>query len=180
LIESIIVDIDAVEHFPLRFAVYARGGGAPAIEIAFTGISFDRPDASQFTFNPPPGATVVDESSAPELPSPDKPEAKPSGALPEAGPDAKPEVGDAPEFAVVGTGWTTVLVLGVPASEPEGHLSEMLALLPPVSGDWGSGRVLKTKLFTALLTDDGRLLVGAVTPERLYQAASDPAADLHR
>ncbi|MBM0236720.1 hypothetical protein JNW88_05375 [Micromonospora sp. ATA32] len=40
-----------------------------------------------------------------------------------------------------------------------------------VSGDWGSGRLLTGKLFSVLLTDDGRLLAGAVTPERLYQAA---------
>jgi hypothetical protein len=33
-------------------------------------------------------------------------------------------------------------------------------------------------LFTVLITDDGRLLLGAVSPERLYQAAADPAARL--
>jgi hypothetical protein len=111
----------------------------------------------------------------------DSPEATPEDK-PGAMPEDKPEVGsgDAPEFAVVGTGWTTVLVLGVPATELHGDATEVLALLPQVSGDWGSGRLLSTRLFSALLTDDGRLLAGAVSPERLYRAAADPAADLHR
>ncbi|MFC7640008.1 hypothetical protein ACFQX6_02355 [Streptosporangium lutulentum] len=47
----------------------------------------------------------------------------------------------------------------------------LLKSAKPVSGTWGSGRVIQTKLFSALLTDDGRLLVGAVTPEKLTEAA---------
>jgi hypothetical protein len=55
-------------------------------------------------------------------------------------------------------------------------LDAILNSLPDVSGDWGSGKLLRSNLFTGLLTDDGRLLVGAVSPEKLYAAASDPAA----
>ena len=54
----------------------------------------------------------------------------------------------------------------------------MLAALPKVSGGWGTGSLLTSRLFTVLVTDDGRVLVGAVSPERLYQAAADPAAKL--
>jgi len=43
--------------------------------------------------------------------------------------------------------------------------------LQRVSGDWGSGRLLTSRLVSALITDDGRLLVGAVPPQLLYQAA---------
>jgi hypothetical protein len=32
--------------------------------------------------------------------------------------------------------------------------------------------VLKGKLFSVLLTDDGRLIAGAVTPSRLYAVAA--------
>ena len=39
-----------------------------------------------------------------------------------------------------------------------------------MSGDWGSGRLLAGTAFSAVLTDDGRLAVGAVRPEKLYQA----------
>ena len=50
--------------------------------------------------------------------------------------------------------------------------------LPTVSGSWGSGHVLTGKLFSLLLTDDGRVLVGAVSPDTLFRAAADPAAAL--
>ena len=46
----------------------------------------------------------------------------------------------------------------------------MLRVLPRVSGTWGSGHLLKGTLFSALLTDDGRVVVGAVAPEALYAA----------
>jgi len=54
----------------------------------------------------------------------------------------------------------------------------VLASLPTVKGSWGSGKLLSGTLFSVLLTDDGRLLIGAVGPDQLYQAAADPAARL--
>jgi hypothetical protein len=73
---------------------------------------------------------------------------------------------------VVGSGWTTVLVTRVPsgALKGSGSMGEVLGALPKVSGSWGSGRVLRGTLFSAVLTDDGRVAVGAVSPERLYTA----------
>ncbi len=182
LIGSIHLAIDAVEHVPLRVAVLARGSDDPAIEIAFTQVSFDRPDASQFTFNPPPGATVIEEPQDTEGHDPGKPDdAKPDQAKPD---EAAPGL-DRPNVAVIGTGWTSVFVARLPAETDEspgqgapGGLAGMLATLPKVSGAWGSGSVLTSRLFTVLVTDDGRVLVGAVSPERLYEAAADPAAKL--
>ena len=46
----------------------------------------------------------------------------------------------------------------------------MLDLLPKVSGAWGTGHLLEGTLFSAVLTDDGRVAVGAVTPQTLYAA----------
>jgi hypothetical protein len=43
--------------------------------------------------------------------------------------------------------------------------------LPKVSGSWGSGHLLSGSLFSALITDDGKVLIGAVSPEKLYEAA---------
>jgi hypothetical protein len=43
-----------------------------------------------------------------------------------------------------------------------------------VHGAFGSGRIVRTTLLTGLLTDDGRLYVGAVTPEALQAAAAQP------
>ena len=166
LIDSVVLAIDAQEKIPLRFAVNARGGGAPAIEIAFTEVSFGRPDASQFAFNPPPGATVKEEEDGPRADHPEvAPPATPDGVAP-----------GAPDHAIVGSGWTSVLVVAMP--DDLGDAEQLLGLLPTVSGDWGSGRLLSTRLVSALLTDDGRLLLGAVSAERLYAAAADPAAKL--
>ena len=56
------------------------------------------------------------------------------------------------------------------ATSGAGQVSRMLEVLPKVSGAWGSGHLLKGTLFSALLTDDGRVVVGSVAPEALYAA----------
>ncbi|WP_410812271.1 LolA family protein [Micromonospora sp. 067-2] len=166
LVHQLRIAIDAKQHVPLRFEVLAEGSDQPAFEVAFTQVDYRRPDADQFTFNPPPGVTVSEETA--ERP----------GA---AGPRHSAPAGD-PQVRAVGAGWTTVLVArvggatagkpaGAPAEAPDAAVSKLLGGLPAVSGNWGSGRLLTGKLFSVLLTDDGRILAGAVTPERLYQAA---------
>ena len=56
------------------------------------------------------------------------------------------------------------------AGTNDGQVKAMLDLLPKVSGAWGTGHLLEGKLFSAVLTDDGRVAVGAVTPQTLYAA----------
>ncbi|MGC4856194.1 hypothetical protein ACLQ24_23125 [Micromonospora sp. DT4] len=98
---------------------------------------------------------------------------------PTAGRPAHVAPGRDPQVRTVGEGWTTVLVArldAAPGGKPSGDapdvdVSKLLGGLPAVSGEWGSGRLLTGKLFSVLLTDDGRVLAGAVTPERLYQVA---------
>lgn len=53
-----------------------------------------------------------------------------------------------------------------------GNLGAIVGSLPAVSGDWGSGRLLESALFSVLITDDGRVIAGAVAPEALYRAAA--------
>jgi outer membrane lipoprotein-sorting protein len=171
LVSQIRLAIDSTQHVPLRVQVFAHGVADPAIEVAFTQVSFARPAAEQFKFNPPPGAKIVEEPA----------QAPPAQAKPETKPDAKPADGK-PGMTVVGEGWTSVLVARAPAtgSSPtaRGDLTGLLQRLPAVRGSWGSGRVLAGNLFSVLLTDDGRVLAGAVRPQRLYQVAADPAAAL--
>ncbi|MGW5556807.1 LolA family protein [Micromonospora sp. NPDC003944] len=172
LVHQLRIAIDAKQHVPLRFEVLAKGSDQPAFEVAFTEVDYRRPDADQFTFNPPPGVTVTEEKAE----------------RPAAGKPGHPAPAGDPETRAVGSGWTTVLVARLdgpladgkapakPATPgagaaPDMDLSKLLGGLPAVSGDWGSGRLLSAKLFSVLLTDDGRVLAGAVTPERLYQAA---------
>jgi outer membrane lipoprotein-sorting protein len=166
LIGQVRLAVDARTHLPLRVQVYARSGGGPAFEVGFTRISYVRPGDEQFGFVPPRGVTVK-EGDASKLTGAagthQRPSAGPSGARPR----------------MVGTGWTAVVeVAGVrpPAGRSnqrtlDGQLTAILGRLPRVSGSWGSGQLLTSKLVSALLTDDGRLLVGAVRPELLYAAA---------
>jgi outer membrane lipoprotein-sorting protein len=164
LIGSIKVDIDAVEHVPLRVVIEARGSDSPAIDVGFTQVNFARPDPAEFTFNPPPGATVEEG----------QPKATDDPATPPAQPDGKRN------FAVVGSGWTSVIVtrLPTPAEGTDNPAAGILAALPSVSGPWGSGKMVSSRLFSVLITDDGRVLIGAVSPDRLTQAAADPKATL--
>jgi outer membrane lipoprotein-sorting protein len=169
LIGKVTIALDGSAHVPLRVQIFAKSTpGTPAFEIGFSQVSFARPDAGVFAFTPPPGAKVTEQTN-------------PSGAT--------HDQSAAPAHAVLGTGWSAVLVTRVPAGEsPLGggpatgaqtdSLDGLLAVLPTVHGSWGSGRLLQSKLFTALLTDDGRVLVGAVPAATLRSAAADPAAAL--
>ena len=47
-------------------------------------------------------------------------------------------------------------------------LRALLLATKPVHGKWGSGRLLTTSLFSVLITSNGRVLAGAVTPAVLY------------
>jgi hypothetical protein len=86
-----------------------------------------------------------------------------------------------PKPTVVGTGWSTVAIMTVPADALAGtdsapasdsgtQAASMLQALPSTSGTWGSGKVLEGTLFTAILTDDGRVAIGAVSPTTLGAA----------
>ncbi|MGV9212126.1 LolA family protein [Micromonospora sp. RB23] len=163
LVHQLRIAIDARQHVPLRFEVLARGSDQPAFEMAFTQVDYRRPDADQFAFNPPPGVTVTEETA--ERPTPGGP--------------AHVAPGRDPRVRTVGDGWTTVVVARLDdpsgrkpaAAASDADISKLLGGLPAVSGEWGSGRLLTGKLFSVLLTDDGRVLAGAVTPQRLYQVA---------
>jgi len=51
-------------------------------------------------------------------------------------------------------------------------LSVLLRAATAVHGSWGSGRLLRTSLFSVLITSKGQVLVGAVTPAVLYADAA--------
>lgn len=145
--------IDAEKKTPLRVRIYARDASHPAFEVGFTQVSFTAPDPAQFTFTPPPGATVTEQTAAR---------------------DDDSMLTD--RLSVVGSGWTQVGILtGLPSTGSSGNggsLGSVREALPKVSGSWGSGRLLESDLLCAILTDDGRLVFGAVDPERLYEAAA--------
>jgi hypothetical protein len=64
------------------------------------------------------------------------------------------------------------------ASAEAAKSPEAQSFLNQLPAGANGSRVLTSKLFTVMLTSDGRVLVGAVSPERLAQVAADPAAQL--
>jgi outer membrane lipoprotein-sorting protein len=58
---------------------------------------------------------------------------------------------------------------GVDVSSLSGAL---LSAARPVHGSWGSGRLIRTSLISVLITDSGRVLIGAVQPSVLYADAA--------
>jgi outer membrane lipoprotein-sorting protein len=173
LVQEVRVALDGETYVPLQVQVYAKGSAEPAFQVGFTQVTFTPPAAENFAFTPPAGAKV-EEKSLSDL---------------TAGRQAEQHAEQAQELKgevkAVGEGWTTVAVLpfkpedlvakpadgGNGQADPGALVDSVLKSATPVSGTWGSGKLIKTKLVTALLTDDGRLLVGAVTPEEITKAA---------
>lgn len=151
LVGSVRIAIDGETHVPTRVQVFARGASEPAFQVGFTSFSTATPPDSTFAFEPPPGATVK-QGSAPTMRPHARRHADVSGLAPQ----------------VVGKGWTTVVVADV-GTQDDGAAAALKSL-PVVSGAWGSGHLLRGSVFSAVLTDDGRLAVGAVAPGLLYDA----------
>jgi outer membrane lipoprotein-sorting protein len=175
LVAQVRVAIDGTEHVPLRVQVFAKSVADPVFEVAFSAVDFARPDAAQFTFNPPPGTTVT-EGKAPT-------HAKATADSTKKTVAPQPNSADRP--TVVGKGWGSVLVAKMPAPDAStgtsgsagakadqglAQLTKFVELLPKVSGSWGSGHLMAGTAFSVLITDDGRIVAGAVTPEGLYAA----------
>ncbi|MEV0400779.1 sigma-E factor regulatory protein RseB domain-containing protein [Actinoallomurus sp. NPDC050550] len=168
LIGRVRLALDGKTYVPLRVQVFARGANSPAFQVGFTSVTFSRPAAANFAFTPPAGAKVVRKTAS------------------TAGSDAKArakkvEAGRrAADTSTIGTGWTAVKRLTLPQNaqqnaqqkDKSGMMSALQKAATPVSGSWGSGKLLRTKLVSVLLTDDGRVYVGAVTPDVLEQAAA--------
>jgi outer membrane lipoprotein-sorting protein len=171
LVAEVRIAIDGTQHVPTRVEVFAKGYDKAVFEIGFDQVSFKRPDDGIFKFTPPPGAKITEGDQ-------DTPGTKPNPPV------------NRPKTALIGTGWTTVLAARIPADAlapaPKGTgndrgqagLETFLTLLPQVHGSFGTGRVLQSRIFSVLLLDDGRVLIGAVSSQRLIAAAADPAAAL--
>jgi outer membrane lipoprotein-sorting protein len=170
LVGQVRLAIDAEKHIPLRVDVYAKNATNPAVRVAFQQISFTKPDAQEFKFNPPPGAKVS-EGSAQDLQQQHEKAMQTEKAKSPLAAGSQPKV--------IGQGWTSIVSLKMPTDakaksgdKDSAQLQTALNILPKVSGSWGSGHLLSGSLFSALVTDDGRVFIGLVTPEALYQAAA--------
>jgi outer membrane lipoprotein-sorting protein len=209
LIGQVRIAIDGVRNVPLRVQVFAKGAKSPAIQIGFTSVSFGKLAAATFAFRPPTGATVVQGNTGSGgktagttpggdiangasvigngwLAVADLPESTLS-SLTGTAPSAR-SAGSAlgpfrssSESAAPGSGGSGMAGLGIGTDV---IFNALLQSAKHVSGSWGSGRLLRTGLVSMLVTSNGRVLIGAVTPDVLYQATTQAghplAAQWHR
>jgi hypothetical protein len=175
LVREVRLAVDGETLVPLRVQIYADGAVEPALEVGFTEVTFTPPAPEMFDFTPPAGAKVTEAD--PEPP-------RGHGELPEAAREARERAHR--EVRTIGEGWTRIVSVPMTEQEllgglrresgPEARQAQelvrnVLDSARPVSGAWGRGRVIETKLVSVLITDDGRVLAGAVTPEALVEAA---------
>ncbi|MCO8305646.1 MULTISPECIES: LolA family protein [Streptomyces] len=169
-IGSVRIAVDAENGVPLKFTLAPKSGGKAAIDVGFTKVDFGKPKAGTFDFTPPKGAKV-------EEPKTGRHGAKDFGAK-----EFKDAQGALSGLNVIGKGWDSVARLDTPGaaavptapggdSGPGAASGFLDGFGKKVKGDFGSGTVFSTRLVNALLTDDGKVFVGAVDKDALVKAA---------
>jgi outer membrane lipoprotein-sorting protein len=155
LLREVRVAVDAEKRMALRLTVLAAGSTEPALQVGFTDLTFGPQDAALFTFTPPPGATVIDD------------------------PARDPAARARPDSTTVGDGWDAVRIMRRPAAPTSTtpapaapDAPDLSAVGSAVTGTWGSGRLVTSAVGSAIITDDGRVAVGAVPEQVLTEALS--------
>ncbi|MFF4489711.1 outer membrane lipoprotein carrier protein LolA [Streptomyces sp. NPDC001544] len=171
---AISIAVDAKTGMPLKFTLTPASGGAAVLDAGFTQVSFAKPAASTFHFTPPKGAKVTQQDDAGKAPG---------KGFPQPGKGAPKSEGDlakgADGFKVIGKGWNSIATFdsgseggGLPSGSGGGDLGGFLGSIGDhVTGKFGKGTVFSTRLVNALITDDGKVYVGAVTKNALVKAA---------
>ncbi|MBC6451158.1 LolA family protein [Actinokineospora xionganensis] len=168
LLREVRVAVDSETRLPLRLEVLANGQAEPALRIGFTDFETGAQDASLFTYTPPAGAKVTESKPGDHKPS-------------EAELKEKQNLFESIDGKTVGEGWDTVLVGKVPAELLTGEVksgergttdpSRLLKQFgKEVSGPFGTGYVISSKVGTLLVTADGRAALGAVPQQVLVDA----------
>ncbi|MET7483092.1 sigma-E factor regulatory protein RseB domain-containing protein [Streptomyces sp. NPDC005538] len=165
---AISIAVDSKTGLPLKFTLTPASGGAAVVDVGFTQLSLSKPAASTFDFKTPKGAKVTTEDSA-------------TKAAPDHSAKSDEDLGKGlDDLTVLGKGWNSIATFdtggqGVPtgSSAGGGDLGGFLGSLgDQVKGDFGSGTVFSTRLVNALVTDDGKVYVGAVNKSALVKAAN--------
>jgi outer membrane lipoprotein-sorting protein len=103
LVDRVLLAVDAGSGIPLRVEVYGRGSAGLAYSIAYSKLVFGTPDAANFAFTPPPGATVKKQT----VPS-DPGALLPGLGLPSGSPLGTTAPGQAGKPMVIGSDWLSV------------------------------------------------------------------------
>jgi outer membrane lipoprotein-sorting protein len=199
LVSRVVVAVDAATAQPLRVQTWSTSdGAAPSLEVGFTDVAFTAPDDSVLAFSAPAGASTEDVVvPLPDVPEgAGDPAATP--ALPDgvavAGSGWSTVVtlidvdvaglvgGDAASLAtvpgaerVLGSEEAQDLVQQFVPSDEDGAPGrpslDTGALYDQLTTAVPEGRLLSSTLLSVLITDDGRVLVGAVPADALRAAA---------
>ncbi|MER5870370.1 sigma-E factor regulatory protein RseB domain-containing protein [Streptomyces sp. NPDC002044] len=179
---SVKIAVDAKNGVPLRVQLLSAQGGKPIADAGFTQIDFTKPAAGTFAFTPPKGAKLTEGTDGPAAgkDAHDK-GLKALESFPGLGQLAGGGNGKG-DVKVLGEGWATVARIDTGAgtnlkdlendkNTPKEAKQFLNSLGEKVSGSFGEGRVLSTRLVNALITDDGKVYVGAVTKDQLVKTA---------
>lgn len=186
---SVKIAVDAKNGVPLRVQLLAAEGGKPIVDAGFTKVDFAKPAADTFAFTAPKGAKLTEGAAgAGKDGRGHGKEFKGLDSFP--GLDALTggmgvPGGKGGETKVLGEGWATIARVETGAGKglqdfeksangkdtPKEAKQFLDSLGGKVSGTFGEGRVFKTRLVNALITDDGKVYVGAVTKDALVKAA---------
>ncbi len=172
-VKAVTIAVDAATGLPLDVTIRAASTGDVALEFGFSDVSFNAPAASTFAFTPPPGSTVKEAGDPSALLDPAQGNARHRRR---SGPDASGSAvvtpGDTTSTMakpqIVGQDWSSIAVVAkgsVPA-----QVNGLLSAAPRITAGTLSGRLLSTNLFNAVFLDDGRVVIGALTPSALEGA----------
>lgn len=192
LVDRVVLAIDGETMTPLRVQTWStQDATAPAVEVSFTDVDFAVPSDSVLAFSAPAGASQRDVV----VPLPAEGELT---AGPATGTDhAKPVVtGTGWETVVEFSGLDLATLMAAdPAAlagsaerftgsaeaqdmidefvpdHSDGMGLDMLALYEQLTTEVPEGRLLSSALLSILVTDDGRILVGAVPADTLRAMA---------
>lgn len=170
-IGQISISVDAATGLPIDVAITPAGATSPAFELGFTQLSFDKPSASEFAFKPPTGASVTESADPAALLAPGGARRHERGARSAPALAAPASTTAASDVLTSGTGWDTVAILPAGSATQASGLTTLINSAPPVQMPGGTAHLLTTKLVNALFLPDGKIAVGAVTPDALQAAA---------
>ncbi|WIE71240.1 outer membrane lipoprotein carrier protein LolA [Curtobacterium sp. MCJR17_020] len=159
LVGTVRLAVDQQTGLPLRATIRAAGQDDPAVQVGFTSLDYGAPAARLFDFTPPSNAKVTEKD------------------LSDAEHDAHAEGdhargahdGDEPTFT--GEGWGTIAELPAGTVDQSSLGDEAAGLLGQLTKAVDGGRAVQTSLVSVYLTDDGRVLAGAVPVSSLVAAA---------
>ena len=167
LVGTVRLAIDQQTGLPLRVTVGAAGQESPAFQVGFTSLDYGAPAARLFDFTPPSGADATTK---------DLSDGDGHG---HRGHDGSGHRGAEP--SVTGSGWDTVVELpagtagrassDAASSDAASSDTDATALLDQLTTPVDGGRAVQTSLVSVYLTDDGRVLAGAVPVSALVAAA---------